>query len=181
MRRRARLGLGATVAAFALLLVVPTVALAYAPTGDDFITCTADGATVDCVAGVLAAGCATGVTTSTGFSDTVTASADGEVAFTFEVPTDHGDGDVAVTLRCEQGETKVLSDVIARVEDGEVAVAGIDTLQVLGLGGLALVLGAGILAVSRSGRLGPAGPSGRDGRGDSGGRGGRQTGTDATA
>lgn len=155
MRRRARLGLGATVAAFAWLLLVPAAALAYAPTGDDFITCTVDGATVDCVAGVFAAGCATDVTTSTGFSDTVTASADGEVAFAFEVPADHGDGDVAVTLRCEEGETKVLSDVIASVQDGEViAVTGLDTVKVLGLGGLALVLGAAILAVSRSGLAG---------------------------
>ncbi len=153
MRRRARLGLGAVVSVMVWLLLMPAAALAYAPSGDDFITCTAEGTTVDCVAGVFAAGCATDVTTSTEFSDTVTASADGEVAFAFEVPPTHSNGDIAVTLRCEEGETKVLSEVVASVQDGEViAVTGLDTLQMLGLGGLALVLGAGILAVSRSSR-----------------------------
>lgn len=135
------------------LLLVPTAAHAYAPTGDDFITCTADGSSVDCVAGIFAAGCETALETSTGFTDTVTASVDGEVAFAFEVPADHGDGDIRVTLRCDQGGTKILSDVIAAVEDGEViAITGFDTIEMVALGAVAIVFGAGILAVTRPGR-----------------------------
>ena len=70
------------------------------------------------------------------------------VAVTSEVP----DGsDITVTVSGTfNGEAKVLADAVAEVEDGEViANAGADSLTVISLALGALLLGGGILAVSR--------------------------------
>ena len=152
MHLRTRLRLGAIVLAACSLLLIPAVASAYAPTGDDFITCVAGGdSNVDCVAGVFEEGCpgtfvaaADGGTLADG--STSDADADGEVAFDFDVPAD-ADGDITVTVECG---TKVLADVIANVEDGEViANAGFDSTTLVAIAVGALALGSGVLAVSR--------------------------------
>lgn len=142
-------------AAVAAMLAIPATAFAYAPSGGDFITCVAGGDNnIECEAGVFDAGSEVEVeATFNGtmvLDATLTANADGEVSFDFDVPDDE-DGEVTVTLRGTfDGETKVLSDAIATVEDGEViANAGFDSMTLLSMGLGALLLGGGVLAISR--------------------------------
>lgn len=154
MKHQTRLRFFATTLLAAALLLVPTAAFAYAPTGDDFVTCVAGGdSNVECVAGIFDPG--TDVDVEAEFngtmvlSETLTADADGEVSFDFDVP--EGDGEVDVTLSgTKNGETFVLSETVARSEGGEViANAGSDSMTLLGIAVATIALGAGALFLSR--------------------------------
>ena len=142
-------------AALVGLLLIPTAAFAYAPTGDDFIECVAgDDPIVECTAGEFDPDsdadweASYNPTIATG---TATADDDGVVSFSFdasEVP-DGSTITVEVTGTFD-GETKTLADQIATVEDGEViANAGSDAaLLAMGAAG-AIALGGAALFVSR--------------------------------
>lgn len=144
------------VAAVIGLLLIPATAFAYAPTGDDFITCVAGGDTnVECVAGIFDPGtevAAEGEINGTMvLNTTLTADAQGEVSFNFDVPADE-EGEVTVTLSgTKNGEAFVLSEAIANVNaEGEViANAGSDA-GLLAIGAIgAVALGAAALFASR--------------------------------
>lgn len=151
---RIRLNLLTLAATVIGLLLIPTVAFAYAPTGDDFITCVAGGdSNIECVAGVFEEGCAgtfeavsdDGSVVAAG--DTTAADADGEVGFDFDVATDE-ETDIRVTVECG---AKVLSDVIANVNaEGEVIANAGSNAGLLALGALgAIGIGGGALYVSK--------------------------------
>lgn len=153
---RSRLNLLTLTTAVIGLLLIPATAFAYAPSGDDFITCVAGGDTnIECVAGIFDPGTdvdAEGELNGTMVLDAaLTADADGEVSFNFDVPADE-EGEVTVTLSgTKNGEAFVLSEAIANVNsDGEViANAGSDA-GLLALGAIgAIALGGGALFVSR--------------------------------
>lgn len=146
MRRSQRLLFVLT--ALAAMLALPTAAWAYAPTGDDFITCVAGGDdTIECVAGVFEENRDCTFSVSTGATGSGSADAEGELAFAFDVPTGEAT-DIVVTVQCG---TKVLAATVANVDaEGEViANAGTDGLTLLAIGAGALALGGGILAISR--------------------------------
>ena len=151
---RNRSNLIALVAAVVGLLLIPSTALAYAPTGDDFITCVAGGdSNVECVAGVFEANTDCTFETSSGASGSGTSDADGEFAFDFDAPSE--EGAIDATIQCG---TKVLGETIANVNaEGEViANAGSDA-GLLAIGALgAIGLGAGALFVSRRKHSGTA-------------------------
>lgn len=158
MHLRTRLRLAAIIMTAFSLLLIPVVASAYAPTGDDFITCTAgDESDVACVAGVFEEGCPGSFAAATeegsvAEGSTTNADEDGEVEFGFDIPSD--EGDMTVTVRCG---TKVLSEVVENVnedggvdEDGEtIADTGFDSMTLIAVAVGALALGGGVLAVSR--------------------------------
>lgn len=155
MKHQTRLRFFVTTALAAALLLVPTAALAYAPTGDDFVTCVAGGDdNVECVAGIFDPNTEVEVVVEFNgaivLSETLTADADGEVSFDFDVPTDE-DGEATVTLTgTKNGEPFVLSETVAWSEDGEViANAGMDSGTIVGIAAGAIALGAGVLVLSR--------------------------------
>lgn len=139
------------------LLLVPATAFAYAPSGDDFITCVAGGdTTVECTAGIFDPNTTVDVLVEINpvlLDTTVTADGNGEINFSFDVPADQ-DGEVTVVLTgTKSGETFVLSEAIATAEGGEViANAGSDA-AVLAIGAFgAIALGGTALFVSRRSR-----------------------------
>ena len=145
-------------AALVGLLLVPATAFAYAPTGDDFITCVAGGdREVECTAGIFDPGTDVDVEVDVDgtqvLNTTLTADEDGEISFTFDVPED-AEGDVTVDLEgTKNGETFVLSDVIAQADETEViANAGSDaSLLAMGAVGAIALGGAALLVTRRKG------------------------------
>lgn len=152
---RTRLNLLTLAAAVVGLLLVPATAFAYAPTGDDFITCVAGGdLNVECAAGIFDPNTDVQVVV-TGEAEVLntvlTADADGEISFDFDVPADHGDGEITVELTgTKNGEAFVLSEAIARVTDGEVIANAGSNAGLLALGAFgAIAIGGGALYVSK--------------------------------
>lgn len=141
--------------AIAMLLAMPTAAFAYAPTGDDFITCVAGGDTVvECEAGEYDPDSSVAWTAEYNpeiANGTATADADGTASFSFDAADVPDGSEITVTTTGTfDGETKVLSDVIATAADGEIiANAGAESLTIISLAAGALLLGVGILAVNR--------------------------------
>jgi LPXTG-motif cell wall-anchored protein len=158
---RARLTiLGSMLAVLGLMLFPATASAQYAPTGDDFITCTPDpaepGDEVSCTSGYWEPGSEVTVlvTASTLLDTTVTADEDGIASFEFDIPEDHATGEYTVTLTGTgmDGEPKVLSDTgeIAEAEDEDLADTGAaGTLPLGTIALVALVLGAAILVATR--------------------------------
>ena len=137
------------------LLLIPATAFAYAPTGDDFITCVAGGdSNVECVAGVFEANTDCTFEATPGGTGSGTSDADGEFAFDFDVPTDD-ETDVELSIQCG---TKVLADTVANVNaEGEVIANAGSNAGVLALGAVgAIALGGGALAISRRKRTSDA-------------------------
>jgi len=145
---RTRLNLLALTAAVIGLLLIPATAFAYAPTGDDFITCVAGGdENIECVAGVFDANIDCSYEANPGGTGTGTSDAEGEFAFNFDVPTDQ-ETEVQVTVQCG---AKVLSAAIANVTaEGEVIANAGSNAGLLALGAFgALAIGGGALYVSK--------------------------------
>lgn len=158
MRARLNFRVLTIAAAMVGVLLIPATAFAYAPTGDDFITC-ADGGdlTVECEAGVFDPNTEVDVlvvVNPTLLDTTVTADADGEVSFAFDVPEEHKDGTITITLSGTfDGQPKVLAESVeaddifedGAADDDTLADTGFDAsllaiaaLAALGLGGAAL-------------------------------------------
>ena len=143
-------------AALVGLLLIPTAAFAYAPTGDEFITCTAGGdADVECVAGPYDPN--TEFSFEASYNPTIatgsgTVNADGEAEFSFDASDVPAGEDITVQVTgIRDGQTVVLADEVVEVAaDGEIiANAGSDAaLLALGAGG-AIALGGAALFVSR--------------------------------
>lgn len=159
---RARLTiLGSMLAVLGLMLFPATASAQYAPTGDDFITCTPDpaepGDEVTCTAGLFDPGSDVEVVVTINgtevLSETQTADDEGAVGFSFDIPADAEDGVYTVTLTgMEDGEVKVLSDTgeIAEAADDDLADTGAaGTLPLGTIALVALVLGAAILVGTR--------------------------------
>lgn len=145
---RIRLNMLTLTAAVIGLLLIPTAAFAYAPTGDDFITCVAGGdSNVECVAGVFEANTDCTFEASTGATGDGSSDGEGEFAFDFDVPTDE-ETEVQVTVQCG---TKVLSDTIANVTaEGEVIANAGSNAGLLALGAVgAIGIGGAALYVSK--------------------------------
>lgn len=152
MRSRVKfLTLAATVIG---LLLIPTVAFAYAPSGDDFITCAAGGdLNVECAAGIFDPNTDVDVLVEASvlLDTTVTADANGEIDFAFDVPPEHEDSDIKVTLSgTKNGEAFVLAEVVGEITDGEVIANTGSNAGLLALGAVgAIVIGGGALFMSR--------------------------------
>lgn len=151
---RIRLNLLTLIATVIGLLLVPTVAFAYAPSGDDFITCVAGGDNnVECAAGIFDPNTDVDVLVeaSTLLDTTVTADDDGEIDFDFDVPPEHEDSEIKVTLSgTKNGEPFVLSEVVGTITDGEVIANAGSNAGLLALGAVgAIAIGGGALYVSK--------------------------------
>lgn len=142
--------------ALTALLAIPVSASAYLPGSDDFVECVLDGNRgVDCIGGFFDPGTQVDVIAVVGgvtiFETTLTADANGEVAFSFTVPDDVADGMIRVTLTGTQnGQPLTLTDDVAMITDGDVLpVTGASSLGLVAMAIAALVLGGGILFVTR--------------------------------
>ncbi len=137
------------------LLLIPAAAFAYTPSGDEFITCVAgDDPVVECVAGPYDPN--TEFSWEAAYNPTFasgsgTVNADGEAEFSFDASEVPDDSDITVTVTgVRDGETVVLADVIAEVEDGEVIANAGSEAALLAIGAFgALALGGAALFVSR--------------------------------
>lgn len=136
------------------LLLIPATAFAYAPTGDDFITCVAgDDRTVECAAGIFDPNTDVDVLVEINpvlLDTTVTSDANGEIDFAYDVPADQS-GEVTVTLTgTKNGETFVLASTVATATESEVIANAGSNAGLLALGALgALAIGGGALVASR--------------------------------
>ena len=147
-------------AGVAALLSIPATALAYAPTGANFIACVVSNQNariVFCEAGVFDPGTAADTQAEYNpvfYTDTVTTDDEGIASFEFVVPEAAEDAEIDVTVNGTfNGQPLVLAETVALVEeDGTIVATGANSLGLVAIAVAALALGSGILAVSRRNR-----------------------------
>lgn len=166
MQTASRTRLLTTVLAVMGLLVLPGVAAfaQYAPSGDDFVTCTPDpaspGDTVECAAGIFDPNTEVDVFVegSVLLDTTVTANAEGEVSFAFDIPEDHPLGSYEITLTgTKNGEEFVLQEtnpIAAEPASGaasdRLSDTGSNIVPVVVIALVGLALGGGALVATRN-------------------------------